>query len=134
MDAPGSAIVNDLAGRIEWQTVETAECVDLAPVGAKISVLQRDMIGAARLLPVSAAAALKESATLLQEFGQARDRIRNPPRLVKAQSKCAQMVTRRSLAMMDPCDLRSVGVGDHECLGVFLFNPPGRRKPAFFVA
>ena len=35
--------------------------------------------------------------------------------------------------MMNLRDLRSVGVSDDECFGIFLFDPPG-CKSSFFVA
>lgn len=116
VDAPGPAIVNDLAGRIERQAVEPAERIDLGPMGADISVLQRDVIRTARLPAIGARTALEKSPALFQEFGQAGDRVRNPPRLVPAQAERAQIVARRRLAMMDPCDLGAVGVGDDQCL------------------
>jgi hypothetical protein len=41
---PHAAILNDLTGRIERQTVQPTERVNFIPVLADITVLQRDMV------------------------------------------------------------------------------------------
>jgi hypothetical protein len=69
---PHPLVLDGFAGRIEGQTVEFAQRVDFAPVGAIVGVFQGDVIGPVGSPPWPSPARVK-SLTLRHELGDAAD-------------------------------------------------------------
>src|SRR5258708_35468179 len=81
IDLPYAVVLDDFAGRIERQAVQPAESIDLITVFADVAVLKSDAVGAISA-PARSATAGIEALALHHEFGDARDRLADPPRLV----------------------------------------------------
>lgn len=65
-----------------------------------------------------------------QEFGDARDRVADPTRLIRRELADAEAVALRVIAAIEPRKGHAVGVPDHITLGVFPDQRPGRLETA----
>src|SRR5258705_10623166 len=94
IDPPYAVALDDLAGRIERQAVQPAEGIDLIPVFADVAVLKSDVVGAISA-PAQSATAGIEALALHHEFGDAGDRLADPPRFVSGELAHAEPVAVR---------------------------------------
>jgi hypothetical protein len=92
VDPPHPVVLDDLAGRIEGQTVDLAQRVDLVLVGANVGVLHGDMIGTVGP-PAWPSPALVKSLTLHHEFGNAGNGLSDPARFLRCELAGAAAVT-----------------------------------------
>src|SRR5579883_2193410 len=81
IDSPDAVVLNDFTSCVERQAVELAKCVNFIPMLADIAVLQGHVIRPVGAPAWSAAARIK-ALPLHHEFGDARDRVAYPPRLI----------------------------------------------------
>ena len=125
INPPHALILDDFAGRIERQAVQPAESINLIPVFADVAVLKSDLVGAISALARSATPGI-EALALHHEFGDARDRLADPARLVRRQLSYAEAVALCVITAIEPSQGHAVSVLDHVALGIFPYQRPGR--------
>jgi hypothetical protein len=89
--------LDGLAGRIEGQTVEFAQRVDFAPVGANVCIFQGNVIGPVGS-PARPSPAGVKALTLRHELGDAADSLSDPARFFRRELAGAKAVTLRVVA------------------------------------
>src|SRR5882724_13673717 len=127
IDLPHPVVLNGLAGRIEWQTVEFAKRVDFAPVRTNVTVLQSYVIG-----PVSPPAwpspTLVKTLTLHHEFGNPADGLSDPTRFLCGEFAGANTVTLWIITAKQPCDGDAIRIADGVALRILPDQGPGRLE------
>ena len=127
VDAPDAVLLDDLTCRIERKAIEAAHGINLAPVLTDILIPKSDMIGPVGT-PASAVAPRMKVLARHQEFGDARDRLADPPCLVGCQFGHAKTVALRVITKIDPCERHAVGIPYLITLGIFPDERPRRVK------
>lgn len=92
VDTPDAILLDRLAGRVQWQTVEAAERIDLTPVLADILILKRDMIRPVGTPALPFAARIKALARH-HEFRNAANGLADPARFLGSELAGAETVT-----------------------------------------
>jgi hypothetical protein len=84
INAPANTVTFDTLLRwIEWDIVQTANCIDEVPMLADVAVHHRDIVGMRPFPAKIAAVARLEAGMMHQEFRQPRNALRDAPRFVR---------------------------------------------------
>jgi hypothetical protein len=118
---------------VERDAVEFAKRVDLIPVRSNVTVPQGDVVRAAWLPAITAAAWIK-APPLRQEFGQTGDGVRDAPSLVRRQAVMPKRPLLQIVPAVDRSKANAIGVDDMKTVLAGSFHPPRRWKTASLVA